>query len=254
LRVTAAGSKTDLRLDLASFTLGSQQVGTLVLSAGSGGLLVDALLIVQQGAVTLSAGSQARVRALAAVSGTGSVTASVGGISLLSAAVAPTIGNYVLVAAGSPAILASVAGATSNVPVPQPSPVPSFTAGVEYTVLVWGDAASPQMAVLTDDNRLPTDSTTARLRLIHAVTGLTDTLSLTYGLSPVGSPVLPGAASGTTAAVVSASSRIEVRTPAIPAALYAPSATDANLAAGGVYTVLMHGTLASPQGQIKKER
>ena len=254
LRVTAAGSKTDLRLDIPSFTLGNQQVGTLVLSAGSGGLLVDALLIVQQGAVTLSAGTQARVRALSAVSGTGSVTASVGGTSLLGAAVAPTIGSYVLVDAGSPAIVASVAGPTGSVAVPQPTPAPVFTAGVEYTLLVWGDAASPQMAVLTDDNRLPTDSTTARLRLIHAVTGLADTLSLTYGLSPVGSPVSPGAASGTTAALVSASSRIEVRTPANPLALYAPSATDANLAAGGVYTVLMHGTLASPQGQIKKER
>jgi hypothetical protein len=254
LRVTAAGSKTDVRLDLASFTLGNQQVGTLVLSAASGGLLVDALLIVQQGAVTLSAGTQARVRALAAVSGTGSVTASVGGTTLLGAAVAPTVGSYVLVSAGSPAIVASVAGASGSVPVPVPTPAPSFTAGAEYTVLVWGDAGSPRMSVLSDDNRLPTDSTVARLRLVHAVTGLADTLSLTYGLAPVAAGVLPGSASGMAAATVASSSRIEVRTPSNPLALYAPSATDANLTAGAVYTVLMYGTSASPQGQIKKER
>ena len=254
LRVTAAGSKTDVRLDVASFTLGSQQVGTLVLSAASGGMLVDALFIVQQGAVTLSAGTQARVRALAAVSGTASVTASVGGTALLSAAVAPTVGGYALVSAGSPAIVASVAGASANVAVPLPSPAPSFTAGTDYTVLVWGDAASPQLSVLTDDNRLPTDSTTARLRLIHAVTGLADTLSLTYGLAPVASGVTPGAASVMAAATVASSSRLEVRTPSNPLALYAPSATDANLTAGGVYSVLMYGSSASAQGQIKKER
>ncbi|MEP7282974.1 MAG: DUF4397 domain-containing protein, partial [Rubrivivax sp.] len=44
LRVTAAGDADDLRLDIDGVTLDSRQVATLVLTAGSGGVLVQALL------------------------------------------------------------------------------------------------------------------------------------------------------------------------------------------------------------------
>lgn len=51
LRITAAGSKTDVRLDVAGFMLGSEDVSTLVIVAGQGGVLVNALRLDQQGSV-----------------------------------------------------------------------------------------------------------------------------------------------------------------------------------------------------------
>ena len=56
LRVTAAGSKTDLRLDVSSFTLASRQIRTLVLVPGTGGVLLKALLLTQQSGHRGSAG------------------------------------------------------------------------------------------------------------------------------------------------------------------------------------------------------
>ena len=69
LRVAAAGSKTDLRLDLATLVLASRDVLTLVLTPSRGGVLVNALVLVQQGAVTRADGAQARVRLVNGVSG-----------------------------------------------------------------------------------------------------------------------------------------------------------------------------------------
>ena len=253
LRVTAAGSKTDLRLDLSDFVLSSQQVLTLALTAGSGGLMVNALRIEQQGAVTQPAATQARVRALAAVSGNGSVSVSVGGTALLSGSITPSVGAYALVPAGSPDIVATVAGA-ALVSVPLPTPAPSFSAGGEYTLLIWGDAASPQMSLVVDDNRLPTLASNANLRLIHAVTGLPDTLSMTAALAPVANGVLPGQASSPFGVPSGSNIRIEVRTPATAGTLFAPDPASVTLAAGAVYNVLVHGTLALPQGQIIRER
>jgi hypothetical protein len=251
LVVTAAGSKTDVRLDLPSVTLGSRQVQTLAITAGSGGLLVNVLQIEQQGAVTLMAGTQALVRAIASVSGAGSVTVSVGGTPLLAGALAPSVGAYSLVPSGSTEIVASVAG-SSVVPVPVPSPAPTFSAGVEYTLLIWGDAASPQMTLIADDNRLPTVSTNANLRQINAVTGLADPLSMTAALLPVATAVGPGQASAQTGVTAGSDIRIEVRS--TTSALFAPDPATVTLAAGRVYSVLVNGTAASPQGQIITER
>jgi Domain of unknown function (DUF4397) len=50
LQVVAAGSKTDLRLDLPVLALGSKQVVTLVLTPSTGGVMVNALVLAQQGA------------------------------------------------------------------------------------------------------------------------------------------------------------------------------------------------------------
>ena len=253
LRVTAAGSKTDLRLDLPAVALGSQQVLTLALTAGSGSLMVNALRIDQQGAVTSTAGTQARVRALAAMAGNGSVSVSIGSTALLSGALTPSVGAYALVDSGSPAIVATV-DSPSSVSVPLPVPAPSFAAGGEYTLLIWGSAASPQMSVITDSNTLPTLSSNANVRLIHAVTGLADPLSMTVALAPVAAGVTPGTASPQTGVPAGSNVRIEVRSIGITGALFAPDPATVTLNAGAVYSVVVYGTPAVPIGQIITER
>ena len=49
LRITAAGSKTDVRLDLPSFTIAATDITTLVLQPSAGGVLVHGLQVLQQG-------------------------------------------------------------------------------------------------------------------------------------------------------------------------------------------------------------
>mgnify|MGYP003353074679 FL=1 len=66
IRVTGYNSKTDVRLDIPSVTLSSTQVSTLVLTATSGGVLVNGMHMIQQGAVTNYPNSTTRVRMVAA--------------------------------------------------------------------------------------------------------------------------------------------------------------------------------------------
>ncbi|MFY9510118.1 MAG: DUF4397 domain-containing protein, partial [Rubrivivax sp.] len=84
LRITAAGSKTDLRLDLSTLSLPSQRSATLVITPGSGGVLVNALLLVEENGVARYDTTQARVRVAAAVASSGSVAASLGSTTLMS--------------------------------------------------------------------------------------------------------------------------------------------------------------------------
>ena len=76
LRIAAAGSTTDLRLDASSLTLGSQGVYTLVVTPTSGGVLVNSLLVSQGAEVTPIATDLARVRLVSAVASSGAVGAS----------------------------------------------------------------------------------------------------------------------------------------------------------------------------------
>ncbi len=59
--ITAAGDKTDLRLDIPSLTLTDQQIATLVLTRTSGGVLLHGLLLNQQGALSAQQAAQCGV-------------------------------------------------------------------------------------------------------------------------------------------------------------------------------------------------
>src|SRR5262249_32775950 len=62
IRVTAAGDKTDVRLDIPSVTLADQQITTLTLTGTTGGVLVDGVLSTQGGSVAFHRNANARVR------------------------------------------------------------------------------------------------------------------------------------------------------------------------------------------------
>ncbi|MBI3368239.1 MAG: DUF4397 domain-containing protein, partial [Burkholderiales bacterium] len=100
LRVTGAGDKTDLRLDLPGVTLASTGVATLIVTPGVGGVLTHAVLVAQQGTTTVLNNPLARARVLAALTNNGRVSAALAGTALVSGAVSPTIGSYVPVTAG----------------------------------------------------------------------------------------------------------------------------------------------------------
>jgi len=247
LRVTANEDTADVRLDVASITLASTGVVTLVLMPGPGGVLVHAMQLVQDGAVSALYNTQARVRLVGGVDGGATVSASIGGVSLLSGAPSPTIGSYKRVDAGDVTINVTVAGSNLS------ARSATLAAGGDYTLLVSGTAAAPTVSVVTDDNRLPTSSTKYKLRLLNAMNGMDSyPLTLTVDYEAVISDLAAGTVSDAVALSSNDAATLDVTSALSSTPLY--SLTDTALSAQGVYTVFMFGTSAAPSGALRKER
>jgi hypothetical protein len=247
LRITGAGSKTDVRLDVPALTLASKQVATLVLTQASGGVLVKALLLNQQASVDTLAATQARVRVAAGVADAGAVTASLGGVPLMSNTPSPAVNaSYAVVEAAAQPLLVSVNG-VNLVP-----PTDTLTAGGDYTLLVYGSAAAPLARWLVDDNNLSTNPGVARVRLVNGVTGLATPLALTVNLSPLANSVAAGTASGYGTLDATTAAAVSVTTSGAGSALF--SAVDQTFSASSNYTVFVMGAASSPAGTVRKDR
>lgn len=246
LRVTAAGDRDDLRLDISGIVLASRQIVTVVVTPGSGGVLVNALVVTQRGAISALAGAQARVRAVAAVTDSGAVAATVGGVSLMNGTGAPAAGSYRLVPSGAAAAAVTVNGVAVSVP------AATLSAGTDHTLMVWGPAAAPAAAWIADDNRPPTVAGRARLRLVHGVASLDAAIALTLDFSPVADGVLGGTASTPMQVDANAAATLTVTAVGRGSPLW--SAVDQSLAAGSVYTLFVVGGVNAPTGILRKDR
>ncbi len=246
LRVSAAGDRDDLRLDLPALTLASREVVTLVLTPGAGGVLVDALVLVQRGTVTRQAGSAARVRVVAGVTDSGAVAAAVGGVTLMNGTGAPAAGSYRLVPSGAASATAAVDGAALTVP------AATLEAGRDYTLLVFGEAAAPRASWIADDNRLPTVAGRARLRLVHGLADVADPLALTLDFNPVADGVAPGTASAAAQLDAVSDGALSVTAPGRGRPVW--QADEQVLAAGSVYTLFVVGREATATGILRKDR
>jgi Domain of unknown function (DUF4397) len=245
LRVTGAGDTEDLRLDLPALTLTEGTYATIVITPGPGGVLVHALLLQQQGALTVQKNTQARVRLIAGVAGNGVVAASVGSTALSGGLTSPSVGAYTFVEAGAQDLTLRVGGSVVS------SQSADFDAGGDYTVMVYGTAADPLSQTLADDNRLPTSSSRAKMRLVH-LTQASDTLTLTVDFVAVAENVPFASASDWANITSSSTARLDVTSPLSADPLY--SATDVNLQALGVYTVFMLDGRDTPTGVLRKDR
>ncbi|HEX5686950.1 MAG TPA: DUF4397 domain-containing protein [Ideonella sp.] len=246
LRVTAASSKTDVRLDVPAVVLGSKQVLTLVMTPGRSGTLVHAIGVVQDGSVTPYLNTMARVRLVAAVADSGLVTQSIGSTSLGANVRSSTRRDYVLVNSGAQTLHTSVNGTALA------DRAVTLTAGSDTTVLVTGTStATAFVNVIADDNRLPTVSTEYKLRLIHASPTLAaENLSLTINAGSVVNDLPFGDASAfdtQTADTVS----LEISTPLQGTIT---TLSDLDMDAKGVYTVFMFDYVDGPQAIRFKER
>ena len=248
LRVTAAGDRSDLRLDVTGLALASIEVATLLLVPGSGGVLVQAVLARQQGSVEAQANPLARLRVLASLADGGRVTCTVGGTVVTSNATSPAIGNYALVTGGQPLVNLLVDGRALAVP------ATALPAGGDYTLLVWGDAAAPQLTWISDDNRLPADTARAKVRLVHAVTDLATPVTLTVNSALLAnlSNVARGTASSAVQIAPATGATVEVFAGTSAAAVYAK--TDALFVAKGLYTVYLLGSTAAPLFRTLQDR
>ena len=190
LRLTASGDNADLRLDLPEITLAAGDITTLIVTAGPGGVLVHAATLQQAGGLVAYKNSSARVRVAAGVADNATVLASVGGQAVGSSQRAPSVGSYRLVTAGDGlALQTTVNGVALD------AQAVALKAGGDYTLVVHGSASAASAALLTDDNRLPTASTKAKLRLVNALAGLDNGLTLSLDYSALAIDVLPGAGS-----------------------------------------------------------
>jgi hypothetical protein len=191
VRVTGYNKRTDLRLDIPAITLDSASVNTLILTSTDGGVLVNGITVVQKGAVKNFPNTQSRVRTVAALSGAGTVASTINGQQMFSAAISPLISDYITTASGVSA-LSIAANGTSK------SYTPTLVAGKDTTLLVWGDPTDPKLAVLDDDNRLPTVTGDVKVRLVNALTTSGAGLNVAFG--SVASNIAAGTAStfGTT--------------------------------------------------------
>jgi hypothetical protein len=190
IRVTKAGSKTKVLLDISSLALKKKNVGTLALLPTTGGVLVDGVYVKQQGDVTFLKNDQARVRVIAALTSSATVGAVANSTTLESSLQSTSIGEYSQVTAGTPTLTITVNGATAT------TKTPTLTAGNDYSVLVYGPASAPQVSVVTDDNRISeSGSSYAKVRLAHLDSDSTSALTLYVNNSAKASNLAYGSAS-----------------------------------------------------------
>ncbi|WAC74048.1 DUF4397 domain-containing protein [Roseateles sp. SL47] len=229
--VTAAGDKTDIRLEIPSLTLPDAGVSALILTGSNGGVLVNGMQLIQKGAVTNYANSTARVRLVSGLPTGNAITGSVGSNALLSNASSPAIGSYVKVASGSQAVALSVNGtaiASNNA---------TIQAGYDYTMLVYGSTSAPTVTMLSDDNKLPTTSTYAKVRLINGLSNSTAGLNLNINYAAYASNVTAGASS--TAQQIAAVTDALLTVTTTSTTLF--TQTDTDIIANNVYTVFVLG-------------
>ncbi len=245
LRVTAAGDKDDVRLDVTGVVLPSRGVATLVLASGSGGMLVDALLVQQQGAITRHDNTATRVRAVHGLAAANSVQLSAAGRTLLNLAT-PAATTYVNVPAGTVTPQLSVNGTTRT------APALTLNGGADVTLLVHGEPATAALVALADDNRIPAGSNQVRVRLVNGVAGAVGGLTLTVDFAPLAQDVAAGAASGYGTVTANASADLQVTSAGSATPLF--TANDHPLVAGGVYTVFVVGSAQAPVGFVRRDR
>ncbi len=242
LRVTGAGSKTDLRLDVSAFALDSRQIRTLVLVPGPGGVLLKALLWTQQADIVVQPATLARVRV---ATGLTEVSASVAGTALLAPLNTAAVTAYSALPSGDQSV---VIGSGTETPV---STSFSLMPGADYTLLLMGGDAAPVPNWLPDDNSLPNDHTQAKVRLVNGVHGLAGGLSLTVDASPVAVNVGAGAASVYASQAPSTIAQVAVGA-AGAGTLF--SKAEQSFIANTTYSVFLLGPAASSTGVVRADR
>ena len=243
IRVTGQGNTSDMRLDIPSVTLQSQQLATAILTPTSGGTLANGGVVLQQAGYAASRNTNARVRLVADVGGSAVVSALSGTTSISSSAVSPAVGAYVVVPATNTLSLT-----VNGVPLAAPAAKP--TAGSDVTLVAYGTTAGTATTTLiTDDNHLPTSTSLLKIRLFNGLTNTTTPLAMTADFAQVAANVAPGTASGYSTITASTSVRLEVTSNS--GSIYVESGL--NVPGNGVYTLFLLGDVSAPVHQLRRD-
>jgi hypothetical protein len=247
LRVTGAGDTDDLRLDVADVTLVSKQIVSLILTATQGGVLVNALLLPQQGSPTINHNTKALVRGAVGIANGAVVSASIGGVKLLTNSAVGVIGSrYSQVTAGSAAVSLGVDGVAVVVA------NQTLTAGGDYTLLVWSNGNGTQTTLISDDNRLPSASGKAKIRVMNGISALDTPITLAVDFSPVSEDVALGQAADFAEIDSGADYQLDISNSTNGVNLL--SKTSISLQDAGVYTMFMFSNGTTVGGTLRKDR
>lgn len=245
LRITAAGSKTDLRYDNAAVTLASRSVTHFVVTGTGGGFLVNVAALPQRGAMTLLRNDMARVRVAAGITDAATVTVRAGDDTVAAAVPYTTLTGYQLVSAGDSSLEILVNG------VPVLTTSATLEPGADFTLLLYGTVASPAGAMLEDANRLQSGQL-AQLRLVNGMSGLGTAINAAVDYSPVIENVPLGAASPLVEIPTAVDARIDVTQASNGSTVY--SQTSVNFDAESIFTLVMFGGPGSTTGVLRKDR
>ena len=247
LRVTATGDTSDVRLDIPNFTLADKGVAALIFTSTQGGTLANAIYMPQEGAPTKLTNTKSRIRAAIGVANGASASVQVGGVSVLAAATAGVIGSrYTLLDSGSLPVTLQVNGAAVTVP------NVSLSAGADYTLLVWSNASGTQTSLVVDDNRLPTSSGQAKLRLLNGMSTLAAPLTLSLDFSPVIEGTLVGQVSDEVEVSSGSDRQLDVSNTSTAAGVL--TRTGLTLQGASVYTFFMTDNGATAIGVLRRDR
>jgi len=245
LRITGAADSQDLRLDIPSLALGEKQALTVILTAGSGGVLAHAHLVPQQGELTAVRNAQARLRVVASAPGLGTAAVSWGGQSVVAALGSPSLSAYTLLPAGNQALQVRMGGSGGVLIDEAPR---TLEPGADYTLLVWG---SGKASLIADDNRLPSTSTRAKLRLMNGGSD-TQSLTLTLDYAVLADGVAAGQASSFGSLTPASTMRLDLSDAASGNPVY--TLEEAKMVNGGVYTLFALRSASGSTALLRKDR
>lgn len=245
---TAAGSK-DVLFQSALQTLSEGQAFSAAVFPSGGGKLVNAVLILNgaSGSATFLPNPLGRLKSVNAIPDAGLVNFKGDGATLLANVPFAGSSSYVTLATGARALQIEA----SNVP---GSALASATATIDpardYTALALGTAATPQLALIADDNNLP-NSGYAKLRFVNALSGsgsvdgfvnfASQATGIALGTGSAYSQLVPG-----TTYNISFATAGGVTTLA--------SIDPAELDAGGVYSAYLVGSAGNAQARLVRDR
>lgn len=249
LRVTGSGDPSDLRLDIPEITLVSREVISIIFTSTPGGALVNAMVLEQQGGLTAYKNTKARVRAAVGISNGTTLTARAGGVRLISNGTRGAISNtYQQVDAGTVSISLEVDGN------PVSAQSRTLVAGGDYTLLAWDNADGTQTTLIVDDNRLPRNSSRAKVRLINGMSGLGDPINLLFDYSPIIEGVPLGQSSDFEEVMSGYVDRVDVHSTNTNERLLRDE--EVTIVGNGVYTMFIagDGTPENTNGILRKDR
>lgn len=247
LRVTAAGDSSDVRLDVASFTLEDRGVAALIFTSTQGGMLANASYMPQEGEPAKILNNKARLRGAVAVANGASASIQTGGRTVLGATTAGVIGSrYTLLDAGTTPFTITVNGAPVTVP------NQTLQAGADYTLLVWSNSAGTQTSLIVDDNRLPQSVSNTKLRLLNGMSTLGAPLTLSVDFSPIVEGTLLGEVSDELEISSGTDRQFDISNTSTASNVL--SRGSITLQSNSVYTFFMTDNGTTPIGVLRRDR
>lgn len=242
LRIARNGDRNDVRLDVASVDFPSEGVVTVVVLPTRSARLLQAVVLVQEGGSTKLANPFGRVVFVNALASSAMAAPQID-TTVRPALAGGGTSEAVNVATGDRALGFAVNGGALTEP-------RTLAAATDTTCVIHGDAGSPQLAFLADDNRSATATNQVKLRLANFAVGVNNA-SLLVDLTAADVTAAYGAASAY--AQVAVGERDLAAAGAAGATL--ASLADQTLVAEGVYTLYLLGTsAAAPQLVLRRDR